>query len=140
MISSRFWTLRRRAQEPVSLIFGREPQPPELGHDVPVTDLSSPMLVNDGEQINWIARTAADLPVAFDSSAWSGWRVASSLAGPFSTGWLGAPGFHSTTFLVQRRLRRAFLPQSDVSEARETKDIGLYPSSRLAERRRAFAM
>jgi hypothetical protein len=26
-----------------------QPQPPELGYDVPVTDFSAPMLVNDGE-------------------------------------------------------------------------------------------
>ena len=45
----------------------------ELGHDVPVTDFSVPMLVNDGKQINRIARTAADLPVTFDSGSRSGW-------------------------------------------------------------------
>jgi len=36
----------------------------ELGHDVPVPYFSGPMLVNDGEQIDRIARTAADLPVS----------------------------------------------------------------------------
>jgi hypothetical protein len=40
-----------------------EPQPPELGHDVPVTDFPYFVIVNHGKQINWIARTAADLPV-----------------------------------------------------------------------------
>jgi len=57
-----------------------EPQPPELGHVVPVTDFSGPMLVNDGEQIDRIARTAADLPVTFDGGARSGRQFAQSLA------------------------------------------------------------
>jgi hypothetical protein len=50
-----------------------EPQPAELGHDVPVTDFSGPMLANYGEQIDLVARTAADLPVTFDSAPRSGW-------------------------------------------------------------------
>jgi hypothetical protein len=41
-----------------------------------VTDFSGPMLVDDGEQINWIAGTAADLPVTFDRGPRSGRQVA----------------------------------------------------------------
>jgi hypothetical protein len=40
-----------------------EPKAPQLRHDVPVTDFSGTMLVNEGEQRDGIARTAADLPV-----------------------------------------------------------------------------
>ena len=50
-----------------------ESQPAELGHDVPVIDFSGPMLANDGEQIDRVARTAADLPVTSDSGPRSGW-------------------------------------------------------------------
>ena len=40
---------------------------------MPITDFSVSMLVNDGEQIDRIGRTAADLPVTFDRGPRSGW-------------------------------------------------------------------
>jgi hypothetical protein len=58
----------------------------------------------------------------------------------FSTAWHVGPAFPAATFLVRQQLKRAFLRQSDVCEARETKDSGFYPSAGLAVRQRAFAM
>jgi len=48
---------------------------------VPITDFSDPVFVDDGEQIDRIARTAADVPVTFDGGARSGRQLTQSLAG-----------------------------------------------------------
>jgi hypothetical protein len=48
---------------------------------MPITNLSRFVLVNDAEQIDRIARTAADFPVVFDGGAWSGRQLAQSFAG-----------------------------------------------------------
>lgn len=96
-----------------------QPEPPELGHDMPVTNLSRPMLVNDSEQIDRIARTAADLPVTFDGGARSGRQLAQSLARFSPELGVAVPHFLPPPFLVRQRLTQAFLRRSDVSEDRE---------------------
>jgi NADPH:quinone reductase len=44
-----------------------------LGRTINGSYFSGPMLANDGEQIDRVARTAADLPVTSDSGPRSGW-------------------------------------------------------------------
>jgi hypothetical protein len=44
-------------------------EPPKFGHNMPVTDLSSFVLVNHGEQIVWISGEPANLPVTLDGGA-----------------------------------------------------------------------
>ena len=56
-----------------------ELQPPELGHDVPITNLSDFVFVNQAKEIGRIAGTAADLPVTFDGGARSGRQFAQGL-------------------------------------------------------------
>ena len=58
------------------MIFGRGVEGDGAPHDVPIKDFSGPMLVNEGEQIDRIARTAADIPVTFDRGTRSSWQVA----------------------------------------------------------------
>ena len=75
-LASTVLTLACKRRIACQLLKKTDPRPAKFGHDVPITDFSGPMLVNEGEQIDRIARTAANLPVTFDRGVWSGWQVA----------------------------------------------------------------
>ena len=77
---------KHRVKEQRSLIrsarfLKSDPEAPEPGHDVPVTDFARFVLVNHREQIDGISGKTADLPVMVDSGAWPRLQVTQGLAG-----------------------------------------------------------